>query len=102
MNKNSIKAYTKIKPDLPKMEDAVFNVILMVDRPISCEEIAERLNLFPNHISGRITKLKGEECGLIRVWKVPGKTRGGNACDLYVVDHKKLKELGDKILEKAA
>lgn len=73
----SVAAYDRIKADLPKVRRWVYEMFLR--RPVkgfTVHEIAERLDVSPNVVSGRLTELKRD--GLI----VPNGEKRGKAAVL--------------------
>jgi predicted transcriptional regulator len=81
ISRNSLKAWSKIKDHVQPKEAEVLNVLMTLNHPMGLYEVAERLNKYPNQISGRFTALKGK--GLITVGG-KGKTPLGYPCDLYM------------------
>ena len=97
MNANSLEVWEKIRPNLKESHRKILHVLGMVDRPLSCEEIANVLKTPQHKISGRFGG-KGEllDKGLIR--EAPGRftNAAGNRVSKFT-----LSQLTLRLYEKA-
>lgn len=82
-NQHSQAAFAKLKPRIALQRREVYLHVSRAGKAgITCEQVAEKMNRYPNQISGRFPELVKD--GLIRVKSNDGLTRLGNSCKLYV------------------
>lgn len=76
----NLKEWNKIKDNVSQRESDILNVALVLNRPVSLDDISLRLGCQPHEISGRISELKRKQ---ILVVHSKGTNQKGNPCAFY-------------------
>ena len=80
MNKHSLAAFEKIRNNLNHREQAVVRAIIVMDKKVTQDNIADFLNLPTHCISGRVNSLTEKK---VLTVEDGGKSNLGNSCGLY-------------------
>ncbi len=86
----SLEAWKEVSKDLRKAQRRVVDTLAESEGPRTCEEIAIKLGVFPNQISGRFKEL--HEAGFIEPANLIGRTRAGNKAIKWKINPFKIAE----------